>query len=241
MRQRRAFQREKSAERLISLLAAFHGKMNSVIFDNTKLFEERRNFMSLKVINNPEAYATDSEKFTWELEWHPNKSYSRSVTVSICCANLRSFISWKWVRIDVEEGKVDYRTAPESNINDIKIRNSQMKLISVRFPSVRIDRKIRFWITAQPYPQTGNSPVLKLYVGETIEKAEEEGSVRLTFRPGIVARFSIYARPCPRKSGIDLGLLQAQIITREDQDVVMCLRKRILECIIGLKVLLVYG
>jgi len=158
--------------------------------------------MGLKIINNPKAYATEFEKFTWELEWHPDKSYSKPITVSICCQNLCSFIHWKWIHVDADEGEIDYRTVPEPDYNDIKMRNPHMKLISVKYPSIEENEKMKFSITAQPYPQEGNSPLLELYAGEVAGKAEEKGSVRLTFRPGPVARFSVYAHPYPRESGI---------------------------------------
>ena len=170
--------------------------------------------MSLKIRNDVQAHCTLMRQFSYELEWLPEKDYVPGTQIELYEDDPRSFISWRYVRAEMEKADISFRRRANPDFHSLVLDMKDRRFIfRARLPyGARKGESHKILLTAIPpfYAavhddlslRTIDYPAPQPTDGQDAPAVKEEGSeCQLTVVAGPVERFSIYCRPMPGTDG----------------------------------------
>ena len=168
--------------------------------------------MSLKIIENTNAYCTMCKQFTYRIAWRPEQCYDPGTQIEVRSHCLRGFLSWRYTKILMHGADITYRWKSQPSASDVQ-QNPERVLFRARLPyGARKGEPLELQATVIPPIWAGISNVLSIWTIEFPRHAapeapppsaskEARSECTLTVEAGPVERLSVYSHPMPRNDG----------------------------------------
>ena len=122
--------------------------------------------MSLRITNNVQSHCTRVREFCFELEWIPEKNYVAGSHIELRSDRLRTFVSWRYTRMDMDGADVVWRWPVRASISD-RIKNPKRVLMRAHLQySARKGVPMRIRIQAIPALWAGIDESLSVWTQE---------------------------------------------------------------------------
>ena len=180
--------------------------------DQWKPFKPIEN-STLRVGTDPGARATLNQEYTWELEWRPERYVYPGTEIELRSHSLRTFLSWRYTRIEVCGADVTFRRRAEYTDSELFALRGNYAIMRAKLQyGLRDGDRLRIRLTAIPPYVAGLFDAVALWYAEPSPGGQVEASspkfikdpraqAILRVDPGHVQRFMIYSHPVPGANG----------------------------------------
>lgn len=169
--------------------------------------------MALRIANDVRARCTLFRQYIYEIEWLPEKHYVAGTQIELRSHCLRSFHSWRYVRMEVEQADITFRWKTVATPSEQR-KNPERVIFRARLQyGIRRGQACKIWLTAIPPIWAGLSEILSMWIIDhtnawipleeeiAVPEKEPRSECELAVDPGPVERFSVYSRPMPGTDG----------------------------------------
>ena len=168
--------------------------------------------MSLKIVEDPNAYCTMCRQFSYSIVWYPEQHYIAGTQFEVRSHCLRAFVSWRYTKFIACAADITYRWKAYPSVSDLR-RNGDRILIRARLPyGARKGEPINLRATVIPPIWAGIHNVLSIWTidvqnnfkpDEPLPTASRETASECTLSvvAGPVDRLSVYSHPMPGPDG----------------------------------------
>ena len=168
--------------------------------------------MSLRIAKDPQAHCTLSRHFAYELEWLPETHYVAGTQVELRSGCLRSFHSWHYMKMAMENADVTWRWKVHPSVSERR-QNPERVIFRARLPyGVQPGQASKIRLTVVPAFWAGINENLSLWITDVpnnfrpdepspAPQREEGSDCELVVVAGPVERLSVYSRPMPGPDG----------------------------------------
>lgn len=168
--------------------------------------------MSLELVNGAVATCSRAREVCLEMDWVPEANYVAGTQVELRAYRLRSFVSWRYTRHEMDGADVVWRWPSRPSISD-RMKNPSRALMRSRLTygaRKGVPMRIRMYVI--PAVWSGVDEHFSLWTQDAPnnfapdakppEAVQEKGSVcHVPAVPGPVDRLGVYAQPAPGPDG----------------------------------------
>ena len=164
--------------------------------------------MGLRVLNDIAANCTMFKHYIFVLEWTPMKHYVPGTQIELRSNSLRSFISWKYVKIEMEKTDISFRWKVNPSISDRQM-NSERVIFRGRLQyGISKGESCKIYITVIPPVWAGVNCKLSIWCNDvrtgdfdTQQNKESDSECEMEVKADQVERLSVYSNPMPDNQG----------------------------------------